>query len=262
MRKCGFRDCWNQVEGIGCTWTRCNAHFNREWAPKCDACSLANTKERRFSIIYDFSDTITGENKIKESVKKNIDYKKEIIKKFLSKNISSELSQELSLVLQKVYELEKFIPELEKLAQEYAEKSQVCQREFIHEKGGQQFNIYEYCLCDNCYQEVVSRHKQLENDYQSKGLDRLKLEVEFDGIFEKVAKEIGEEETHKIVWRKDKEEKNRYEGMDHSTVKEKFPIKNEKNSQTIWIAGGVSFILLGTIICLAYHNRKKHKKQH
>ncbi|CAJ0906664.1 4832_t:CDS:2, partial [Entrophospora sp. SA101] len=72
-------------------------------------------------------DVNTGENKIEKAVKGvkgDIDYKKEVIQKiqkFLAKNISAELHQELNLAFQKCCELEKILPELEKLAGEYVE---------------------------------------------------------------------------------------------------------------------------------------------
>src|SRR5947209_15869504 len=112
-RKCGFHDCQNQIkrqEGYG--WQNaCDACLatKHQWASQCDACSLANTKGESFSRINDFSDAITGENGIEKAVKgvkKNIDYKKEIIQKFLAKNVSAELRQELNLAFQKCCELE------------------------------------------------------------------------------------------------------------------------------------------------------------
>ncbi|CAI2194692.1 14882_t:CDS:2, partial [Funneliformis geosporum] len=149
---------------------------------KCDACGLANTRERSFSTIPDFSDAITGENKTEkeiERIKENIAYQKEIIQKFLSKNISSELRQELNLIFQERCELEKNIPNLEKLAR------------------GQQSNIYEYFLCDKCHQEVTEKEVKIEHDYQDKGLNKLEMN---EGIFDQIAQEIGGKETDIILW--------------------------------------------------------------
>lgn len=152
-------------------------------------------------MMDDFSDVNTGENRIEKevkSVKGNIDYKKEIIQKFLAKNISAELRQELNLAFQKCCELEKILSELEKLAEECEKKSQACLGEFVREKGGQQFNIYEYCFCDNCHKEAVERERKIEDDYQNQGLNKLKILSE--EIFDRIAAEIGGKETDKIFW--------------------------------------------------------------
>jgi len=110
-----------------------------------------------------------------KSVKKNIDYQKEVIQKFLAKNISIELRRKLNLAFQKCRELEKIIPELENLAQECEKKYQTCRGEFVREKKGQQFNIYEYCLCIDCCKEIAEREERIKNDYQTKGLNKLSV---------------------------------------------------------------------------------------
>ncbi|CAJ0651995.1 3360_t:CDS:2, partial [Entrophospora sp. SA101] len=161
--------------------------------------------------IYDCSDVNTGENKIEKAVKGvkgDIDYKKEVIQKiqkFLAKNISAELHQELNLAFQKCCELEKILPELEKLAGECERESQACRGKFVREKGGQRFNIYEYCLCDSCYKEVSKRERKIRDDYQSRGLNKLNiLNVEYtEEEFEKHHKEIKEHLEKKL-----KEERN------------------------------------------------------
>ena len=203
-RKCGFRDCQNQIkkqEGYGWQNVCNNCLTKRQWASQCDACSSVNSEEKNFSIINDISDVNTGENRVEKavkSVKKNIDYQKEVIQKFLAKNISIELRRKLNLAFQKCRELEKIIPELENLAQECEKKYQTCRGEFVREKKGQQFNIYEYCLCIDCCKEIAEREERIKNDYQTKGLN--KLSVLNEETFSWVTAEIGSKEAEKIIW--------------------------------------------------------------
>ncbi|KLL03230.1 MAG: hypothetical protein MRECE_23c021, partial [Mycoplasmataceae bacterium CE_OT135] len=112
--------------------------------------------------------------------------------------ISAELRQELNLIFQKYCELEKILPELEKLAEECEKKSQACRGEFVREKGGQQFNIYEYCFCDNCHKEAIERERKIKDDYQGQGLNKLKVLSE--EILDRIDAEIGGKETDKILW--------------------------------------------------------------
>ncbi|CAJ0869011.1 11251_t:CDS:2 [Entrophospora sp. SA101] len=210
-RKCGFRDCQNQIEKQdGDAWltlTRCNS-------------------------------CLVKREKAVKGVKGDIDYKKEVIQKiqkFLAKNISAELHQELNLAFQKCCELEKILPELEKLAGECERESQACRGKFVREKGGQRFNIYEYCLCDSCYKEVSKRERKIRDDYQSRGLNKLNiLNVEYtEEEFEKHHKEIKEHLEKKL-----KEERNNLKNKSSKVIQE---------SERDWLA-----ILLTTI-------RKKSK---
>ncbi|CAJ0768585.1 1183_t:CDS:2, partial [Entrophospora sp. SA101] len=121
----------------------------------------------RFTVIYDCSDVNTGENKIEKAVKGvkgDIDYKKEVIQKiqkFLAKNISAELHQELNLAFQKCCELEKILPELEKLAGECERESQACRGKFVREKGGH--GDVEYTE-----EEVEKHHKEIREHLEKK----------------------------------------------------------------------------------------------
>ncbi|CAH1767968.1 1079_t:CDS:2, partial [Entrophospora sp. SA101] len=167
-------------------------------------------------------DVNTGENGVEKEgkrVKKSINYQKEIIQKFLAKNISAGLRQELNLTFQKCCELEKIAPKLESLAQECEKKHQACRGEFVREKGGRQFNIYEYCLCDSCYKEVVEREEKIENDYQAKGLN--KLSVLNEEMVGRVAAEIGN-----VEYTEEEFEKHHKEIKEHLEKK----LKEERNN--------------------------------
>ncbi|WP_147410247.1 hypothetical protein [endosymbiont GvMRE of Glomus versiforme] len=198
-RKCGFVDCNNLIEKKeGYAWpVACENCLYSKKATRCDACF--KKEDSRFHTIWEFSDEVTGENKVEFFVEAtNFDYAKEVIQKFLAHNISTELRQELNSLYQKCLDLEKDISEFKELAREKATKEQGIRKEFIQEKGGSQFNIYEYFLCASCSKELNERERKLREDYDTK-LSKFTV-FDDEELFDRVATEIGHKAVDKITW--------------------------------------------------------------
>ncbi|CAG8718621.1 30373_t:CDS:2 [Racocetra persica] len=103
-------------------------------------------KEKTAHTVY--YDIYHGDDNAKQAlkgVKEGPEFQKEIIEKFfLMEHISTSLRQKLNAAYQK-----------------------------LREKGGQQTNVYECNLCDNCGDEVNVCQQKLKNDYQSNVLNKL-----------------------------------------------------------------------------------------
>ncbi|CAG8748795.1 9332_t:CDS:1, partial [Ambispora leptoticha] len=70
--------------------------------------------------------------------------------------------------------------------------------DIISEKGGQQTNIFESNLCDNCGDEANKRLEKIKNDYQLNVWD--KLIVFSPETTAQIEKEIGRDEAQETVY--------------------------------------------------------------
>ncbi|CAG8587611.1 4886_t:CDS:10, partial [Cetraspora pellucida] len=146
-----------------------------------EACQKEKTTHAVYYDIYHGDDK--AERALRE-VSEGVGFQKEIIAQFFSRNISDSLREKLNAAYQKVQVAEKIIPELES--------------NFIGEKGGQQINIYESNLCDNCGDEINARRQKINDDYQRNVLDKL---IAFGPeVAAQIEKEIGRDEVQKIIF--------------------------------------------------------------
>ncbi|CFW93108.1 protein of unknown function [endosymbiont DhMRE of Dentiscutata heterogama] len=195
VNKCGVIGCNKQINwGEFTSYLACEKHHNLRWG-LCEACQKEKTTHSVYYDIYHGNDN--AERALKE-VNEGVGFQKEIIAQFFSRNISGSLREKLNAAYQKAQVAEKIIPELERLTREYWEKKLNCASNFIGEKGGQQINIYESNLCDNCGDEINARRQKLNDDYQRNVLDKL---IAFGPeVAAQIEKEIGRDGAQKIIF--------------------------------------------------------------
>lgn len=249
MRKCGFFDCSNQIK-----WheVSCNKCFGRKENFMCDAClqdiNIYALGSEDYSYIDGLNDTEVFLERIRKMFSK------------LPPRFHDKLKEiEQSLILTKE-------------EQQAIEKTKLFRINFLQEKAPRRYqrhNIHLFKFCKRCADEIKEKERKFiqENPDVRKISERWeKNQKRHAQILGEIEQNVGKERAKKISEEleleiKEKVPKNFYispaKSIEQQKNTEKIPIRNEKNSQTIfWIAGGVSF-LLGTIIYLTYLNKKK-----